>query len=93
MQISTDTNLFPYRAVLRRTFFLGILLRLELELSSGLIVRGRITKEEYSRLGLEDGKEVSFQIRTYRLLAADTAGLPPEQEAPFRALPTMGENI
>src|SRR5882757_5691059 len=27
VQLSTDLNLFPYRAVLRRTFFLGIMLR------------------------------------------------------------------
>src|SRR5882724_11502528 len=60
VQISTDINLFPYRAVLRRTFFLGILLRLEMELPSGLMLRSRITKEEYAQLGLEDGRDVSF---------------------------------
>ena len=51
VQISADLNLFPYRAVLRRTFFLGIMLRLELELPSGLILRSRMTKEEYAQLG------------------------------------------
>src|SRR6185295_17194919 len=54
VQISTDLNLFPYRAILRHTFFLGIMLRLELELPSGLILRSRITKEEYEQLGLRD---------------------------------------
>src|SRR5689334_2039696 len=38
VQISTDLTLYPYRAILRHTFFLGIMLRLELELESGLIL-------------------------------------------------------
>jgi hypothetical protein len=45
--------------VLRHTFFLGVLLRLELELPSGLKLRARMTKEEYAQHGLEDGKEIS----------------------------------
>jgi sulfate/thiosulfate transport system ATP-binding protein len=93
VQISTDPNLFPYRAVLRHTFFLGILLRLELELPSGLVLRSRITKEEYAHLGLEDGKEVSFGIRNFRVLASDAAGLAPEQSFPHPAPPTIAEHI
>ena len=93
VQISSDLALLPYRAVLRHTFFLGILLRLELELPSGLILRSRMTKEEYAQLGLEDGREVSFQIKNYRVLASDTGSLAPEVEAPYQAPPTIGENI
>ena len=93
VQISTDLNLFPYRAVLRRTFFLGIMLRLELELPSGLILRSRMTKEAYAELELADDREVSFQIRNFRVLAKDTTGLPPEQEVLHQAPPMMGEHI
>ena len=93
VQISTNPNLFPYRAVLRHTFFLGILLRLELELSSGLVLRSRITKEEYAQLGLEDGREVSFGIRNYRVLASDAGRLAPEREILHLSPPTIAENI
>jgi len=93
VQISTDLSLLPYRAVLRHTFFLGILLRLELELPSGLIIRSRMTKEEYSQLGLEDGREVSFQIKNYRVLASEGAQLAPEVESRYQAPPTIGEHI
>lgn len=93
VQISNDLSLLPYRAVLRHTFFLGILLRLELELPSGLILRSRMTKEEYGLLGLQDGREVSFQIKNYRILASESNGLSPEVEAPYQAPPSIGENI
>lgn len=93
VQISTDLALYPYRAVLRHTFFLGIMLRLELELPSGLLLRSRMTKEEYAQLGLEDGREVSLQIRNYRVLSAETAALQPEHEATYRPPPTIGEHI
>jgi len=93
VQISTDINLFPYRAVLRRTFFLGIMLRLEMELPSGLMLRSRMTKEEYAQLGLADDREISFQIRNFRVLATDTTGLPPEQEIIHQPPPTIAENI
>ncbi len=93
VQVSNDLSLLPYRAVLRHTFFLGILLRLELELPSGLIIRGRMTKEDYAIQGLEDGREVSFQIKNYRVLASDSAALAPELEAKYQQPPTMGENI
>ena len=93
VQISTDLTLYPYRAVLRHTFFLGILLRLELELPSGLTLRSRITKEEYAQLGLEDGREVSLQIRNYRVLASEGAALPAEVEAPLQRRPSIAEHI
>jgi sulfate transport system ATP-binding protein len=93
VQISNDLSLLPYRAVLRHTFFLGILLRLELELPSGLILRSRMTKEEYAQLGLEDGREVSFQIKNYRVLASEGARLSAELESAYQAPPTIGENI
>lgn len=93
VQVSNDLSLLPYRAVLRHTFFLGILLRLELELPSGLILRSRMTKEEYAQLGLEDGREVSFQIKNYRVLASDKAALSPEMESKYQPPPILGENI
>jgi sulfate transport system ATP-binding protein len=93
VQISSDLAAFPYRATLRHTFFLGVLLRVELELPSGLTLRGRMSKEEYSQLGLEEGREVSFQIRTYRILANEATTLPPEQEARYQPPPMLGENI
>lgn len=71
VQISADPAAFRYRAILRRTYFLGVALRLELELPSGLAIRSRISKEEYARLGLADGRCVSFQIRSYRILSDD----------------------
>lgn len=93
VQISTDLTQYRYRAVLRRTFFLGVLLRVELELPSGLTIRARMSKEEYSQQGLEDGKEVTFQIRQYRVLAREAAALPPESELTYQPPPALGENI
>jgi len=93
VQISNDLNLYPYRAVLRHTFFLGIMLRLELELPSGLILRSRMTKEEYAQLGLEDGREVTVRIRNFRVLASEGSALPPELEASAHRRPTIAEHI
>jgi sulfate transport system ATP-binding protein len=93
VQISADLTQYRYHAVLRHTFFLGVLLRVELELPSGLLVRARMTKEDYAHQGLEDGKEVSFQIRQYRVLAREQAALPPESELSYLAPPALGENI
>ena len=93
VQISSDLTQYRYRAVLRRTFFLGVMLRVELELPSGLVVRARMSKEEYAHQGLEDGREVSFQIRQYQALAGEPAALPPESELSFQAPPVIGENI
>jgi sulfate/thiosulfate transport system ATP-binding protein len=69
VQISPDPRAYRFQAVLRRAYFLGLMLRLELALDSGFTIRSRISKEEYSRLGLADGQRVSFQIETYRILS------------------------
>ena len=91
--ISPDLAQYRYLATLRRTYFLGVMLRLELETETGLVIRARMTKEEYAQLGLEDGRKVSFQIRNYRILAAEGAPLEPEQKMPSPELPSLGENI
>ncbi len=91
--VSTDLAQYPYRATLRQTFFLGILLRVEFELASGLVIRGRMTKEEYSSLGLEDGRPVSLQIKSYRVLARDDAPLGTEVSSPVVTPPHIAENI
>ena len=93
VQISSDLTQHRYHAVLRHTFFLGVLLRVEMELPSGLTIRARMTKEEYAHQGLEDGKEVSCQIRQYRVLAREAAALPPESELGYQPPPVLGENI
>lgn len=93
VQISSDLTQYRYRAVLRRTFFLGVMLRVELELPSGLVIRARMSKEDYAHQCLEDGKEVSFQIRTYRILARERGSLSPETEILYRPPPVMGDHI
>jgi sulfate transport system ATP-binding protein len=93
VQVSTDLNLYPYRAVLRHTFFLGVMLKLEFELPSGLVLRSRMTKEEYAQLGLEDGRDVSLQVRNYRVLAKGQSNLPPEAEFKYQPPPTIAEHI
>jgi len=93
VQVSTDLTLYPYRAVLRHTFFLGIMLRLELQLASGLVLRSRMTKEDYAQLGLEDGREVSLQIRNYRVLSSEGTPLAAELESPISRQPTIAEHI
>jgi sulfate/thiosulfate transport system ATP-binding protein len=93
VQISSDLAQFRFRAVLRRTYFLGIMLRVELELPSGLTIRSRMTKEEYAQLQLRDGREVSFQIRQYRILARETRGLTPEVQVTYEHPPTIAEHI
>ena len=92
VQISRDLSAGPYRAVLRRTYFLGIMLRLELELRSGLTLRARMTKEDYSQHGLEDGCEVSVLIRQYRVLAREDR-LDAERTARFDQPATYADNI
>ncbi len=93
VQISTNLAFYPYRAVLRRTFFLGIMLRLELVLPSGLTLRSRMTKEEYAQLQLADGREISFQIRQYRTLAPEGSTLRPELQTAHEPPPTIAEHI
>jgi sulfate transport system ATP-binding protein len=93
VQVSPDRTQYCYHAILRRTFFLGIMLRLELELPSGLTVRARMTKEEYAQLGLADGQEVSFQIRHYRVLAREGEALGPETALRDQPPPVHGDGI
>jgi hypothetical protein len=93
VQISPDLSQFQYKAVLRHTFFLGIMLRLELELPSGMILRSRMTKEEYAQLGLKDKMEVSFQIRNFRFLSSQSDPLGAEIQANYQVPPIYGEHI
>src|SRR5262245_45797866 len=93
VQISSNLKAYRYRALLRHTFFLGVMLRVELELPSGLLVRARMTKEEYSHHGLADGREVSFQIRQYRVLVREGDKLSPEVAATHDLPLTPGEGI
>jgi sulfate/thiosulfate transport system ATP-binding protein len=93
VQISSDLAQYRYQAVLRHTFFLGVLLRVELELPSGLMVRARMSKEEYAHQGLGEGKEVSFQIGQYRVLAGESAPLPAETQFTYQSPPSIAENI
>jgi sulfate/thiosulfate transport system ATP-binding protein len=93
VQISSDLTQYRYHAVLRHTFFLGVMLRVELELPSGLVLRARMSKEEYAHEGLYDGREVSFQLRQYRVLAQERAALSPETEVAYSAPPIVGEHI
>jgi sulfate transport system ATP-binding protein len=93
VQVASDLTQFRFRGVLRRTYFLGIMLRLELELPSGFTIRSRMTKEEYAQLDLWDGREVSFQIRQYRILSRDTSALAPELQTTYEMPPTIAENI
>ena len=63
---------------MRHTFFLGVMMRVELELPSGQIVRSRMSKEDFARLDLAQGVGVSFRIRSFRLLGSldgEEAGL------------------
>ncbi|HEY5909049.1 MAG TPA: ABC transporter ATP-binding protein [Verrucomicrobiae bacterium] len=93
VQISSDLTQHRYHAILRRTFFLGVMLRVELELPSGLVIRARMSKEDYAAQALEDAREVSFQIRQYRVLAREETALPPETELKYQPPPVYGEHI
>jgi sulfate transport system ATP-binding protein len=93
VQISPDLKAYRYRALLRHTFFLGVMLRLQLELPSGLTIRARLSKEDYTRLNLADGCEVSFQIRQYRVLAGEGGALTPEVAVTHDLPVMMGEGI
>jgi sulfate/thiosulfate transport system ATP-binding protein len=93
VQVSPDPHQYPYTAILTHTFFLGIMLRLELRLHSGLVLRARMTKEEYAQLGLRDGQEVSIFINSYRVLRGETDPLAPEILAQHQFAPALGEGI
>jgi sulfate/thiosulfate transport system ATP-binding protein len=93
VQVSSDVMAYRYQAVLRHTYFLGVMLRLELELPSGMILRSRISKEDYARMGLQDDQKVSFQIRTYRILSRENEPLGGEVAVSYEAPPTFAEGI
>src|SRR6266516_2971670 len=93
VQISSAVKAYRYRAVLSHTYFLGVMLRVELELPSGLLIRARMTKEEYAFQALADGKEVSFQIRQYRVLAREGDKLAPEVAVTHDVPVALGEGI
>jgi len=91
--ISPHPFTYPTQAILRHTFFLGVMLRLELETASGLTIRARMTKEEYAAHGLRDGLSVSFLIRRYRLLGAEGEPLSAEIETPDGPGSSFGAGI
>ncbi|MBN2506333.1 MAG: ABC transporter ATP-binding protein [Verrucomicrobia bacterium] len=93
VQISADPCAYPCRARLKHAFFLGIMLRVELELTSGLVIRARMTKEDYARQGLDEDREVSFQIRQYRVLAGEDGLLQPEISIAENPPTMLGEGI
>lgn len=93
VQLSSDLRAYRYRAVLRHTFFLGVMLRVELELPSGLTIRARMAKEDYAREGFADGCDVSFHIRQYRVLSRDETALAPEVSDTNEMPPHVGEGI
>jgi hypothetical protein len=93
VQVSADLAQFPYQATLRHTFFLGVMLRVELELDSGLTLRARMAKEEYAQMGLHDGRRVSLQIRNYRVLGREPGPLAPELAAADSAPHDIGGGI
>jgi sulfate transport system ATP-binding protein len=92
VQISPSPTEYRYRATIKYVYFLGVLMRIELETPSGLVLRTRLTKDEYVRLGLGPDSEVSFQIREYRVLSKDGGNLLPEV-ATLHAAPTFAEGI
>jgi len=92
VQVSPELATYRYRARLKHVYFLGVQLRLELETASGLIVRARMAKEDFRRLGLAQGMEVSFQIREYRLLARDGEPLGQEVSA-LQSVPNYADGI
>ena len=93
VQVSPEIAAYRSRAVLRHTYFLGVMLRLELELPSGLIIRSRMTKEEYGALGLRDGLDVSFMIRRYRILRGENEPLSQEFHSGETTFSSFGAGI
>jgi sulfate transport system ATP-binding protein len=93
VQVSPDLTQYRYQALLKHTYFLGIMLRLELVLPSGLVLRSRISKEDYARLGLADGQRVSVQIRNYRILSKEQGALGTEVASSYEIPPMYAEGI
>ncbi len=78
VQVSNDLTDYRHYAVLRHTYFLGVLLRVELELPSGLIIRARMSKEEYARLNLTEGREVPCKFANTGCYPAKAKRCPPK---------------
>lgn len=78
VQISGNPGEFRYRAEIKHIYFLGVNLRVELETPQGLVIRARVSKEEFGRHNVGEGDLVSFQIRNYRVLAREGDTLQPE---------------
>ena len=93
VQVSSDLGAYRYRAVLRHTFFLGVMLRVELELPSGMTIRARMAKEDYAREGLFDGCWVSLNIRQYRVLDGEAGKLGREETTLDERPSHSGEGI
>jgi sulfate transport system ATP-binding protein len=93
VQVSPDPTQYRYPGIIRHTFFLGILMRVEIELPSGLIIRARMTKEEYAQLELHEGQKVSILIRSYRILRGENEPLSPEITATDKGPGAYGADI
>jgi hypothetical protein len=52
-----------------------------------------LSKEDYARLALEEGREVSFQIREHRILTPQGGPLPPELTTRLPEAPVLGGDI
>src|SRR5207247_8982751 len=50
VQVSPDISAYRCRAVLRHTYFLGVMLRLDLVLSSCLVIRSRLSQKVCTEL-------------------------------------------
>jgi sulfate transport system ATP-binding protein len=92
VHISKDPRQYRYRATVRHSFFLGVLMRVELELASGQLIRARMTKEDYAQLRLQEGSEVSFFIGSYRILRGENDPMSAEIAVSPHAA-TIGEGI
>jgi sulfate transport system ATP-binding protein len=73
VRVSRNPGQYAFRATLKHIFFLGVMLRIELVTPEGLTLRVRISKEEFTHLGLVEDEPVSFYIREYRILGGDGA--------------------
>lgn len=93
VEVSSDPLLHPWRATLKHTYFLGVALRVEFELPSGMLMRARMSKEDYARMQLEEGREVSFYIKQFRLLGREGGPLPPEIATHYQMPPNIAEGI
>jgi sulfate transport system ATP-binding protein len=77
VDVSRRVDELPRRAVVRHVFFLGVMMRVELELPSGLLVRARMTRERFAELELGEGCAVSFDVRAFRVLSGSKQAAQP----------------